>query len=36
LMKKLSEKGHIRINKNQIEIIDLRVLWFLSRLYKSI
>jgi hypothetical protein len=27
-MKKLSEKGHIRINKNQIEIIDLKVLWF--------
>jgi CRP/FNR family transcriptional regulator len=26
LMKKLAEKGHIKINKNQIEIIDLRIL----------
>ncbi|MFM7020153.1 MAG: Crp/Fnr family transcriptional regulator [Aquirufa sp.] len=26
LMKKLSEKGHIKINKNQIEIIDLKAL----------
>jgi hypothetical protein len=31
LMKKLAEKGHIKINKNQIEIIDLRILWYLSR-----
>ncbi|MFM6936853.1 Crp/Fnr family transcriptional regulator [Aquirufa sp. TARAVU-A1A] len=26
LMKKLAEKGHIKINKNQIEIIDLKAL----------
>ncbi len=26
LMKKLAEKGHIKINKNQIEIVDLKAL----------
>jgi hypothetical protein len=27
-MKKLAEKGYININKNQIEIVDLRGLWY--------